>query len=219
VSAHAPQPTFEFDLDSEREKVDPELLELPDPPRQERRTTTALLAVVAAASLAMVGALSRDAAYSLASPTPIELGDLQTAAAASFGANSFVQGEARLGGVGALRYEHPFESDTYRLAPVAGRNDVWVEIRVPAGEESARYVPGTKFEGRLIPFEQGGLRHRGIADSVQSLTNQAVPQNAWLLVDGQTPSDSRGIVALCVMFLGFAVWNLLTLLKLRRKVS
>jgi len=193
VSAHAPQPTFEFDLDSEREKVDPELLELPDPPRQERRTTTALLAVVAAASLAMVGALSRDAAYSLASPTPIELGDLQTAAAASFGANSFVQGEARLGGVGALRYEHPFESDTYRLAPVAGRNDVWVE--------------------------QGGLRHRGIADSVQSLTNQAVPQNAWLLVDGQTPSDSRGIVALCVMFLGFAVWNLLTLLKLRRKVS
>ena len=219
MSAHAPQPTFEFDLDSEREKVDPELLELPDPPRQERRTTTILLAVVAAASLAMVGALSRDAAYSLAPATPTELGDLQTASATSFAANSFVQGEARLGGVGALRYEHPFESDTYRIAPVAGRTDVWVEVRVPAGEESSRYVPATKFEGRLIPFDQGGLRHRGIVDSVQSLTGQSVPKNAWLLVDGQAPSDSRGIVALCAMFLGFAVWNVLTLLKLRRKVS
>ena len=56
-----------------------------------------------------------------------------------------------LGGAGAIRYEHPFESDTYRVAPLAGRPDVWVEVRVPAGEESSRYVPGTKFKGRLIP--------------------------------------------------------------------
>lgn len=219
MSAHAPQPTLDLDLAPEREQVDPELLELPDPPRKERRTTTVLLAVVAAASLAMVGALSRDATYALATPTPAELGDLQTASSTTFAPNSYVQGEGRLGGAGALRYEHPFESDTYRLAPVAGRTDVWVEVRVPAGEESSRYVPGTKFQGRLIPFDQGGLRHRGISSSVESLTGQAVPKDAWLLVDGQAPNDSRGIVALCMMFLGFAVWNVLTLLKLRRKVK
>jgi hypothetical protein len=219
VSAHAPQQPLELEFAPDRDQVDPELLELPDPPRKERRTTSVLLAVVAVASLAMVGALSRDATYSLATPTPTELGDLQTASADGFVANSYVQGEGRLGGVGALRYEHPFESDTYRLAPVAGRADVWVEVRVPAGEESSRYVPGTKFQGRLIPFDQSGLRHRGIASSVESLTGQAVPQKAWLLVDGQAPNDSRGIVALCVMFLGFAVWNVLTLLRLRRKVK
>ncbi len=220
LSAHAPQPSaLDLDLAPEREQVDPELLQLPDPPRKDRRTTMVLLAVAACASLAMVGALSRDATYALAAPAPIALGDLQTAPASAFAPNAYVEGEARLGGAAALRYEHPFESDTYRIAPVGGRSDVWVEVRVPAGEESSRYVPATKFVGRLIPFEQAGLRHRGISSSVESLTGQAVPPGAWLLVDGQAPGDSRGIVALCAMFLGFAIWNILTLLKLRRKVK
>ena len=220
MPAQVSQPaSTELDPTLEREEIDPELLQLPDPPRKERRTTMALLALAAVASMAMVAALSRDAAYSLSPATPTDLGDLRTTPASALAANSYVEGEALLGGAGAIRYEHPFESDTYRVAPVAGRPDVWVEVRVPAGEESSRYVPGTKFKGRLIPFNAAGLRHRGLRSSVESLTGQAVSDGAWLMVDGQAPGDARGIVALVLMFLGFAIWNVLTIFKLARKVK
>lgn len=201
------------------DSVDPELLALPDPPRQERRATMVLLALAAMASLAMVGALSREAAYAFSPQRAVSIGDLREAPISAFSANAFVEGGAMLAGASAIRYEHAFESDTYRLAPVAGRDTVWVEVRVPAGEEGSRYVPATRFEGRLIPFDKSGLRHRGLAGSVHDLTGRAVPEGAWLLVDGQTPRAARSVGALAILFLVFAAWNLGTLFRLARKLK
>lgn len=219
MPAHASQPSVTEVLAPGRDEVDPELLQLPDPPRKERRTTLALLVIAAVASLSMVLALSRDASYALSGSTPASLGDLRTADASGFLPNGYVEGEGMLAGAGAIRYEHPFEADSYRVAPVAGRADVWVELRVPAGEETSRFVPKAKFKGRLIPFSKAGLRHRGLASAVGSLTGQSVPEASWLLVDGQAPEDARGAVGLVLLFLGFAVWNVATFLKLSRKVK
>ncbi len=36
----------------------------------------------------------------------------------------------------------------------------------------------------------------------------AVPDDAWLLVDGSSPRASRWAVALAALFAGFALWNL-----------
>ena len=44
-----------------KEEVDPELLELPDPPRGERRSTLLVMALAAVASAAMAVSLTRDA--------------------------------------------------------------------------------------------------------------------------------------------------------------
>lgn len=203
----------------EKEEVDPELLQLPDPPRGERRWTIVVMAVAALASAVMAVALTRDAAYALRSPSAADLGDLAGTPTSAFVNNSFVQGRGQLAGAGQIRYERPFESDSYRIAPVAGRPDVWVEFRVPAGAESNRFVPKAEFSGRLVHFSQAGLRHRGLRSAIADRTGQRVPPDAYLLVDGQAPSDARAFALLWIMFVGFAMWNLATIAKLVRKVK
>jgi hypothetical protein len=211
-----------------REEVDPELVALPDPPKKERTFTVLLLAVTAVASLAMIVALRADAAYAFASPSPAGLGELRLVAMGATGAtgatsalepNRFVQAEGMLGAAGAIRYEHPFGSDSYRVSPVAGRRDLWVEVRVPAGQENARYVPPTSFAGRLVPLDSAGPRHRGLAESVRAVTGEAVPEGAWLIVDGEQPADARWAIALMVLFGAFAVWNGVAIAKILRRVG
>jgi hypothetical protein len=198
--------------------VDEELASLPDPPRRERRAVIALMAATVLASAAMVASLAGDAAFAFAPAGPTDLGDLRTAPADALVANSYVRGEAMLGGAGAIRFEHPFESDWYRLAPVAGRPDVWVELRVPEKVASDRFVPPTSFAGRLVRFDAAGPRHRGLASSIKDLTYTQVPPGAWILVDGEAPSHARWAVALVALFAAFAVWNAVAIVRLVRKV-
>ncbi len=212
-----------------KEEVDPELLQLPDPPRGERRSTLAVMALAAVASAAMAAALTRDAAYAFRSTSATDLGDLASSPASAFVSNSFVEGKGQLAGAGQLRYERPFESDSYRIAPlirsgagapmVTGRNDLWVELRVPAGSESNRFVPKAEFAGRLVRFADAGLRHRGLRGAIEDRTGQKVPDNAYLLVDGQAPDTSRAFAMLWAMFVGFALWNVASIVRLVRKVK
>jgi hypothetical protein len=203
----------------ETEEVDPELLALPDPPRAERTATLFILGFTAIAALAMVFMLARDAAYALAPSTATDVGDLRTSPPTSFGENGFVRAHGMLAAVGAIRYERPFASDTYRVAPVAGRPDVWVEMRIPMGQETARFVPPSAFSGRLVRFDAAGPRHRGLRDAIAAASGAAVPPGAWLVVDAETPSDARWAVALVFLFLGFAGWNFLAIQRLVRKVA
>ncbi len=202
-----------------KEEVDPELLQLPDPPRGERRSTLAVMALAAVASAAMAAALTRDAAYAFRSTSATDLGNLAESPASAFVSNSFVEGKGQLAGAGQLRYERPFESDSYRIAPVTGRGDVWVELRVPAGTESNRFVPKAEFAGRLVRFADAGLRHRGLRGAIEDRTGQKVPENAYLLVDGQAPDTSRAFAMLWAMFVGFALWNVAAIVRLVRKVK
>lgn len=206
-------------LAPDREEVDPELMELPDPPKGERRLTLVLLLVTALAALAMVTSLRHDAAYAFAKAASADLGDLRTTEAGSFKANTYAMGRGMLASSQALRYERPFESDTYRIAPVAGRPNVWVEVRVPAGQEGSRYVPKETFSGRLIPFSSTGPRHRGLRSAITGETGLVIADDAWLVVDGEAPTNSRWAVALVALFSAFALWNLIAFFRLARRVS
>jgi hypothetical protein len=200
-------------------EVDPELLALPDPPKRERTFTVVLLVMTAIASLAMVFALRHDAAYAFGAPAAVEIGDLRAAPAEALVENRYVRADGMLAAAGAIRYERPFESDSYRVSPVAGRPDLWVEVRVPAGSENARYVPPSHFTGRLLPFDRVGPRHRGLATAVRDATHEQVPAGAWLLVDGESPGSARWAVALVVLFGAFALWNVVAMARLLRRVA
>ena len=201
------------------EEVDQELVELPDPPRGERRVTLLVLALTAVASVAMVGSLWRDAAYAFAAPREADLGELKSAPVGAFAPNTFVQARGRLAAAGAIRYERPFVEDSFRVTPVAGRPDVYVEVRVPAGEETARYVPPTELHGRMMRFDATGPRHRGLRAAIAERTGTPVPAGAWLIVDGEAPEQARWAVALVVLFLGFAAWNAAAIARLVRRVK
>ncbi|MDB4940806.1 MAG: hypothetical protein JWP97_340 [Labilithrix sp.] len=214
MTTHAIHPALALTDDA----VDPELLELPAPPKRERSVTVGLLVFTAVASLAMCFALRHDVAYAFASPRAVSLGDLGAAPAAAFTENAYVEGTAMVGAAHAIRYERPLVSDSFRLMPVAGRPNVWVEVRVPAGAENIRYVPPNEFAGHLVRFDAAGPKHRGLASAIKEATGQNVPSGAWLLVQGDAPTGSRWAILLVAMFFGFAAWNLAVTAKLLRKV-
>lgn len=203
----------------EHDEVDPELLDLPAPPKGERTWTVALLLFTALCSVAMIVTLRRDAAYAFSEARETELGELAGAPPAGFVENAFVRGSGMVGAAHAIRYERPLSPGSFRLMPVAGRPNVWVEVSVPAGAENVRFVPPSSFSGRLVKFDATGPKHRGLASAVRDVTGQEVPAGAWLLVDGDAPKGSRWAVMLVLMFAGFAAWNVLATAKLLKKVS
>jgi hypothetical protein len=197
---------------------DPELEALPAPPKRERTTAVVLMVLTAVAAVAMSVLLFGEARYALATSAPAEVGDLATIQPAEGMANKYVFATGLLGASGAIRYARTAESDSFRLMPVAGNPSIWVEIRVPEGFEGPRFVPPTKFAGRLVPMAKAGMRHVGLAKAVKDQTDVTVPEGAWLLIDGSSPRASRWAIALAAMFLAFAGWNLFGVARVLRPV-
>jgi hypothetical protein len=214
-------PSLELPGPESSEELDPELLALPDPPRRERTLTVVVLAVAAVLSLAMVFGLRHDVSYALGGGTAVDVGDLHAASEAALASyeNRYVRAEALLGAAGGIRYERPFVDDTFRTLPVAGRRDLWADVRVPAGQESGRWEPPHTFTGRLVRFEGAGPRHRGLAGAIERASSTEVPAGAWLVIDGEAPDKARWTILLAAMFLGCAVWNLIAIRRIVRKVG
>jgi hypothetical protein len=123
-----------------------------------------------------------------------------------------------LASTGAIKYGRAAEGDSFRLAPIAGNERIWVEIRVPEGFEGPRFIPPSSFAGRLVPFDRSGLRHASLASAVEEQTGSKVPEGSWILVDGTSPRASRWALALATLFLGFAVWNTVSAVRLVARV-
>lgn len=210
-------PSIQLGIDA----PDPELVSLPDPPRRERTLTVVVLALAACAALAMVVALRHDVMYALVRTTVSSVGDLRSATpnVLSSQENRLVHGEALLGAAGGIRYERLLSEDTFRAVPVAGRRDVWVEVRVPAGQESGRWEPPRSFTGRLVRFEGAGPRHRGLKAAIEQTTHERLPDGAFLLVDGEDPRDARWVLVLAAAFLAFAGWHAAVIARMLRRVS
>jgi hypothetical protein len=202
------------------EEADPELVSLPSPPRRQRTLTLVLLALATVASCAMAAALRGDVEYALSSSSPASLGDLRATPADMLARseNRFVRAEGMLGAAGGIRYERLFAADTFRTLPVAGRGDVWVDIRVPTGTEGGRWQPPLTMTGRLVRLDDAGPRHRGLEAAIEQATHVPVPPGAWLLVDGEDPRGALWAVLLAAVFAGGAVWNGLALARLVRRV-
>jgi hypothetical protein len=187
--------------------VDPDLLSLPAPPKRERSAAVVLMLLTAIAALGMGVALLGEARYALTAGQPTDAGELASLHPGADLDNRYVRATGLLGTTGAIRYERPAEGDSFRLAPAMGNPSVWVEIRVPEGFEGPRFVPPTNFAGRLVPFREAGIRYVGRIAAVRDQGGVDVPANAWLLVDGSSPRASRWAVALALLFVGFAAWN------------
>jgi hypothetical protein len=211
-SVRAPRP------DAIANEPDPELLALPAPPKGERTATVVLMVLTALAAAVMAFALSGEAVYALRSGQPVDLGELATLRPSSDLANRYVRGTGLLGTAGAIRYGRAAEGDSFRLAPIAGTSNVWVEIRVPEGFEGPRFVPPSSFAGRLVPFAEAGVRHARLGTAVEKQANKEIQDDAWLLVDGSSPRTSRWALALALLFAGFAAWNVVGVARVLGRV-
>src|SRR3954468_11233188 len=201
---------------------DHDLEALPAPRRPWRRATLGALGLSALGSLVLVFQLRGEAVYALESAPPIDLGELSQLHPTTSNRNTWVHGTGTLRADGAVRYARPLERDTYRLAQVEGNDKLWVQVSVPedpSDPDGAHFVPPTSFVGRLIPVSHVGIRHGMVRAAVGDSWQGAVPDDAWLLVDGEAPQTTRWALALCGLFVGFATFNLIGLAKLTQKVS
>lgn len=185
---------------------DPELEALPKPRRPWRRVTLVVMMVTAVASMLLALQLRSQVLYALAGDTPRDLGELGEATLDASWENAWVRGAAELEST-AIVYRRPLERDRFRLAPVVGRDQIWVQVRVPV-EETDAYIPPSSFVGRLVPFSKTGLVYSGLPDAVRHALGKPLEGDAWLVVDGEAPRNSRWAMALVVMLFGFALFNL-----------
>jgi hypothetical protein len=200
-------------------QADSELAELPTPRRPWRRTTLAVLALGAVSSIALAVAVLPDVVYSLRGGAPVGLGELGTKGLDRGLANRWVQGQGQLSVTKAIRYKRPLERDSYRLAALEGNPRIWVEVRVPEHEEGPRFVPPASFVGRLVPVSELGLRQRGLRDAVGEAGIEPPNDDAWLLLDGESPQGMRWAMGLFVLLLAFTVFSVVGLLKLGRPIA
>jgi hypothetical protein len=175
---------------------------------------TLSLAALGSALLAL--AVLPDVAYALRGGQPRELGDLTALRGPPELSDTWVHGQGQLSATNAIRYRRPLERDSYRLASVEGNPKVWVQIRVPAGAEDPRFVPPDSFVGRLLPIRDLGLRQRGLREAVGEAGLPLPSDDAWLLVDGESPSAVRWAFGLFALLLAFAAFNLIGLVRLTR---
>ncbi|HEX6764727.1 MAG TPA: hypothetical protein VF103_04600, partial [Polyangiaceae bacterium] len=134
-------------------------------------------------------------------------------------ANRWVQGEGELSVTRAVRYKRPLEHDSYRLAALADNPHVWVQVRIPENEDGPRFVPPASFVGRLVPVSDLGLRQRGLREAVEDAGLEPPNNDAWLLLDGESPKGLRWAVGLLALLLAFSAFNVVGLLRLGRPIA
>jgi hypothetical protein len=216
----SPRPAAELPGIALPAEPDPELVALPAPRRPGRKVTLVTMAITAVVTLAMAFALRGEVRYALESGPPNEIGNLTELTPRADLANTWVHGDALLSSQHAIRYKRQFDRATgFRLAPVAGNEKIWVQVSVPEGMEGPRFVPPTSFVGRLVPMSDAGLRHSGLGDAVEYAKAGNVPADAWLLIDGESPVNTRWALGLFALFLGFAAFNLWGLFRLLRPLK
>jgi hypothetical protein len=205
------------------EGPDPELEQLPAPRHPWRRTTIVALSLCFAGSIALLLGLRGEVAYTLKHGVPKQVGSLVSLSPDRPLSNQWVQGVGELDEYGGIRYSRPFEPGTFRLVPVQGNHRLWVQIRVPAGFEDEHFVSPTAFVGRLAPLRALGLRYSALNDAVQDagwLKGQ-LPDDAWILIDGESPQAIRWVLALSLVlvgFAGFSIWATTSALRPARTV-
>ena len=184
---------------------DPELERLPPPHHPWRKTTIVTLVLCFVVSLTLLVGLRGELIYSVRTGPPTSIGNLSALQPLSE-QNKWVQADGELADHGGIRYQRPFEADSFRLVPVQGNPRFWVQIRVPAGFEDEHFVPPNSFVGRLLPVDGLGVRysslHQAVFDAGWPIGQ--IPNDAWILVDGESPKAVRWVLALAGVLLSFA---------------
>jgi len=189
---------------------DPELEQLPAPRHPWRRTTLLTVILCFLASLTLLFGIREEVAYSFGSGPPQSVGPLVAIRLSDSILNRWVQAEGDLADHGGIRYQRPFESDSFRLVPVLGNPRLWVQIRVPAGFEDQHFVPPTSFVGRLTSIRMLGVRYSALSAAIVDAgwPKGQLPEDAWILFDGESPKSIRWVLALSVVLVGFAGFSL-----------
>jgi hypothetical protein len=195
-----------------------DLAGLPAPRRPFRRLTFTIMIVTALVALSLLVGLRGELSYSLSGGRPADLGELSRVALDDERSNTWVRAEGVLSTTDVIAYQRPLDRDLYRLARVEGTDRVWVELRVPKEADGARFIAPSSFVGRLMPVSLAGLRYGALPDALVEAGQKPLPEDAWLLIDGEAPAGTRWALGLGALLVAFAAFNLLGVARLAERV-
>lgn len=200
-----------------RPSTDADLAGLPPPRRPFRTVTFVVMGLTALFALRLALGLRGELVYTLRGGAPTDLGELAQRSPAGLTPNSWVRAEGALSERDVVRYSRPLENDSYRLSALADNPKVWVELRVPRDTDETHFVAPGSFVGRLVPARGAGLRYRALEDAARA-SGHGLPNDAWLLIDGESPTGTRWVLALELMLVAFAAFNVAGIVRLARPV-
>jgi len=195
-----------------------DLAELPAPRRPFRRTTFAVMTLTAIFAAWIAFGLRGELVYALRGGAPLDVGELAALDLERATPNTWVRGGGALSLTEVVRYFRPLERDGYRLARVEDNPRLWVELRLPPGADGERFVAPGSFVGRLVPSRAAGLRYGALPGAVSEAGKPALPGDAWLLIDGESPAGTRWVLGLFLVLVAFIAFNVVGLLRLSRRV-
>ena len=181
----------------ETDAVDAELLDLPAPPSGRRLMTLALMALVVVASLALVASVRHDLSYFFASPSILELGDVNELDPARLRPNTQVRISGTPGTARAVRYRRPLSGASYVVFPLAGQAAVYVQV-----EDTPEALAQSDFSGRLVTFSQMGGRLGEVEEYFHQTMSTPISGESYLLIAGAGPASyawALGLALLCLL--------------------
>jgi hypothetical protein len=195
------------------------LTDLPPARRPLKAVTLALMGLTAFLALWLAFGLRSEAGFALEGSQATDVGPLASADLAPL-VNGFVRTEVALAGMPTATFSRPVERMRFRVALVAegeGAAQRWVVFPVARAMDGPRFEPPALVAGRLVRLGDLGVRFRGLDDRLATLTPH-VARDAWVLVDGEDPTNMGWVLALELLLLGFAAFNLLSIARLARRV-
>jgi hypothetical protein len=179
-------------------QLDPELVALHAPPQAQRFVTLTVMAAAVFAALALLVSLLGDMGYAFARTQPVELGDARKLEMGSLESNSYVHVEGIPTVARAVRFTRGLGT-RYRVFPLAGQRDLYVQIEDTGGESFVR----SEFSGRLVRFEDLGRRYADLAAVMQRDAGLGITNDSFLLLADEQPGDYTWtwlVGLLCVSF-------------------
>jgi hypothetical protein len=197
--------------------VDPELLTLPAPPQGRRNATLVLMAFVVTCSLALIGSLRHDLSYfalSFSGAPAAELGDVNDLDPATLVPNSYVQVDGLPLSAAAVRFRRVLSGTEYVVFPLAGQRTVFVSMPADQLDE-----PRASWAGRLVTFRQLGGRMTAVESYFSESLGMPVTGESYVLLLGETPSDSVWSVLLSLLCLAFIGANTYLIVRWFRPIA
>lgn len=194
-------------LGFEDDAIDPELLALDAPPRGLRHALLGLMALAAASAIALAAMVRLDVAYVFEDRTPTELG-AATALDGLLATNRFVRVEGLPMVSAAVTYTRVVGSQRYVVYPLAGQRNLYVQVPIGDGPESAAYGR-REFEGRLVSMGELGGRFETIRRYMARRVGLPVTADSYLLLADEEPLGSVwaiGLVLVAFALVGTDVW-------------
>jgi len=199
--------------------LDADLAALPAPSRARSLSGMALMVTVVLLSLGLMFRFRGDLDYfRSASTAPRDLGRADHVSVGSLNDNEYVRLEAMPMASRAVRFRRLARDGTFRIYPLAGQPKIFVERFTPEGSATARQQHGV-YAGRMIHFAQAGGSYRSVQAYLEQQLGAPVDDDAWLLIDGETPGERYWIVPLYVLLGAFFLFNALMIWRYTRPVA